>query len=240
MTKTRGFCNDSMWFNKYEEVDQIFSLQLPELLSTSTFCRSTTSSACPSDDSGIEHTLNLSPASPFSEDTDSDDIQSLGGFETRSSVLSYQSGHNHTTPNSKNKSLKVQLYPDIKINAKNYPKPSRFVRPWKCTSSAKDISCHSLKPKVKPNVIKPNRNKFQLLGFDQVTRLNEVLSKEISIHSCLAGFPTIHVQLRELLRVVRENLKSQGLVVRDMRLNGGAASYVISKFVCQVLFYILY
>ena len=47
------------------------------------------------------------------------------------------------------------------------------------------------------------------------------------------NFPTLDVKLRELVQAVREKLASEGVQVRDVRLNGGAASYILGSTSCQ-------
>ncbi|VDP80954.1 unnamed protein product [Schistosoma curassoni] len=178
MAQVGSLNNNSFLFNHHNldhgnsnSLSKIFHLQLPELITSTQINRSAPSSACPSDDSGIERTLNLSPSSPFPEDTDSDDAQSFISFDVRRSA---------TSPRSN-------------------------------------------KPEVKSG------NRFQILSYERVTKLHYVLSKTIPIHSRYPGFPTIMVKLHDLFREVRGNLKAAGIPIRNIRLNGGAASYIIGK-----------
>lgn len=53
------------------------------------------------------------------------------------------------------------------------------------------------------------------------------MEEEVPIHG-RGNFPTLHIKLRELTQVVREKLKKDGIHVRDIRLNGGAANYVLA------------
>lgn len=68
-----------------------------------------------------------------------------------------------------------------------------------------------------------------VLSHEQVRRLNDVMDEVISIHG-RGNFPTIEVKLRDLVTVVRCKLESEttGMKVRDIRVNGGLASYVLS------------
>lgn len=68
-------------------------------------------------------------------------------------------------------------------------------------------------------------NRFQVLCYEQVSRLHEVMEDEVQIHG-RGNFPTLDVKLSDLVKVVREHLVKEGVSVRDIRLNGGAASYI--------------
>lgn len=77
-----------------------------------------------------------------------------------------------------------------------------------------------------------NVQRLAVLSYDQVTRLNEVMNEVVSIQG-RGNFPTIEVSLKDLVTVVRSKLEedccgsSAVLKVGDIRLNGGAASYVL-------------
>ena len=49
------------------------------------------------------------------------------------------------------------------------------------------------------------------------------------------NFPTLHLRLKDLIAVVRGRLVKEGIAVRDVRINGGAASYIIGEFNSLVL-----
>lgn len=72
-----------------------------------------------------------------------------------------------------------------------------------------------------------------VLSYEQVRRLNDVMDEVVPIHG-RGGFPTLHVRLRELVAGVRARLEAPvvaggaGVTVRDVRLNGGAASSVLA------------
>ncbi|GLG96573.1 Protein FAM46A [Gryllus bimaculatus] len=72
-----------------------------------------------------------------------------------------------------------------------------------------------------------------VLSYEQVRRLNDVMDEVVSIHG-RGNFPTLEVRLRDLVTVVRAKLEAEtasggaGMRVRDIRLNGGAASHVLA------------
>lgn len=70
--------------------------------------------------------------------------------------------------------------------------------------------------------------RFQVLSYPQVVRLDKVLTTPVSVHG-RGNFPTLEVTLLDLVENVREKLVSSNIEVRCIRLNGGAASYVLSS-----------
>ncbi|CAH8634654.1 unnamed protein product [Schistosoma bovis] len=224
MAQVGSLNNNSFLFNQHNldhgnsnSLSKIFHLQLPELITSTQINRSAPSSACPSDDSGIERTLNLSPSSPFPEDTDSDDAQSFISFDVRRSASQLQMPHHP-----------LKLGPCHFGSAVNYVDSARLSPPGTCAAAVDDnyypvASPRSNKPEVKSG------NRFQILSYERVTKLHYVLSKTIPIHSRYPGFPTIMVKLHDLFKEVRGNLKAAGIPIRNIRLNGGAASYIIGQ-----------
>lgn len=71
-------------------------------------------------------------------------------------------------------------------------------------------------------------NNCQVLTFDQVNRLHNVLSQPVFIHG-RGNFPTLEVPLKDLIEKVTVGLKEEGLKVRDLRLNGSTASSILSS-----------
>ncbi|XP_014471822.1 PREDICTED: protein FAM46C isoform X1 [Dinoponera quadriceps] len=77
------------------------------------------------------------------------------------------------------------------------------------------------------------QQRLAVLSFEQVRRLNDVMNEVVSIHG-RGNFPTLEVRLRDLVTVVRSKLETEpsnggaGMRVRDIRLNGGAASHVLA------------
>lgn len=97
---------------------------------------------------------------------------------------------------------------------------------------------YSLKHYIPYNTPNTNNNvesqqSCAVLSFEQVRRLNDVMDEVVSIHG-RGNFPTLEVRLRDLVNVVRGKLESDtssggaGMRVRDIRLNGGAASHVLA------------
>lgn len=75
--------------------------------------------------------------------------------------------------------------------------------------------------------------RLAVLSYDQVRRLNDVMDEVVAIVG-RGRFPTLHVRLRELVAGVRARLRAPaaaggaGVLVRAVRLNGGAASHVLA------------
>jgi hypothetical protein len=71
--------------------------------------------------------------------------------------------------------------------------------------------------------------RFCVLSYEQVKRLNDLMSDVISIHG-RGNFPTIDVKLCDLVSVVRRKLEEDGVHVKEIRLNGSGASSVLVRF----------
>ncbi|KAK1797502.1 hypothetical protein P4O66_000760 [Electrophorus voltai] len=67
-----------------------------------------------------------------------------------------------------------------------------------------------------------------VLTWDQVSRLNEVLTEAVPVHG-RGNFPTLEVRLKDIVRLVRNRLEQRGIKVKDVRLNGSTASHVLVK-----------
>lgn len=67
---------------------------------------------------------------------------------------------------------------------------------------------------------------FSDLTWEQVSRLNEVLTEVVPIHG-RGHFPTLEVQLNDIVARVRSRLELSGIKVKDVRLNGSTASHVL-------------
>nr|CAD7438696.1 unnamed protein product [Timema bartmani] len=78
------------------------------------------------------------------------------------------------------------------------------------------------------------QQRLAVLSYEQVRRLNDVMDEVVSIHG-RGNFPTLEVRLRDLVTLVRAKLEAEtsagggGMQVRDIRLNGGAASHVLTS-----------
>ncbi|XP_027838588.2 terminal nucleotidyltransferase 5C isoform X2 [Aphis gossypii] len=95
-------------------------------------------------------------------------------------------------------------------------------------------------------------SRLAVLSYEQVARLNDVMDETVSIHG-RGNFPTLEVRLRDLVAMVRDRLRAQAapedddvafttersaapspdaddtcFQVRSIRLNGGAASHVLT------------
>lgn len=67
-----------------------------------------------------------------------------------------------------------------------------------------------------------------VLNWEQVQRLDGILSETIPIHG-RGNFPTLELQPSLIVKVVRRRLADRGIGVRDVRLNGSAASHVLHQ-----------
>jgi terminal nucleotidyltransferase 5A/B len=78
-----------------------------------------------------------------------------------------------------------------------------------------------------------DQQRLAVLSFEQVSKLNEVMNEHVSIHG-RGNFPTLEVRLKDFVTLVREKLEldiqkgGAGMCVKDIRLNGGAASHVLA------------
>ncbi|XP_055620862.1 terminal nucleotidyltransferase 5C isoform X2 [Toxorhynchites rutilus septentrionalis] len=76
--------------------------------------------------------------------------------------------------------------------------------------------------------------RLAVLSFEQVKKLNDVMNEPVAIHG-RGNFPTLEVKLKDLVNIVREKLEADvgsggaGMTVKDIRLNGGAASHVLAS-----------
>ena len=66
----------------------------------------------------------------------------------------------------------------------------------------------------------------QALSFDQVKKLRRVLSEPIEIQPA-NNFPVLSIAPASLVKVVRQRLLEKGIQIRDIRMNGSAASYCL-------------
>ncbi|TFJ94950.1 autophagy 8 [Platysternon megacephalum] len=67
-----------------------------------------------------------------------------------------------------------------------------------------------------------------VLSWEQVRRLDRILSETIPIHG-RGNFPTLEMQPRQIVKVVRSRLEEKCIGVRDVRLNGSAASHILHQ-----------
>ncbi|XP_061667555.1 terminal nucleotidyltransferase 5A-like [Syngnathoides biaculeatus] len=67
-----------------------------------------------------------------------------------------------------------------------------------------------------------------VLNWEQVQRLDAILAGSIPIHG-RRSFPTLEVKPRDIVRAVRRRMERAQIHVREVRLNGSAASYVLHE-----------
>ncbi|XP_049500653.1 terminal nucleotidyltransferase 5D [Panthera uncia] len=70
--------------------------------------------------------------------------------------------------------------------------------------------------------------RFSNLTWDQVIILDQVLDEVIPIHG-RGNFPTLEVKPKDIIHVVKDQLIEQGIIVKDSRLNGSTASYILAS-----------
>ncbi|XP_006872564.1 PREDICTED: protein FAM46D [Chrysochloris asiatica] len=70
--------------------------------------------------------------------------------------------------------------------------------------------------------------RFCYLTWDQVITLDKVLDEVIPIHG-RGNFPTLEVKPKDIIHVVKDQLIEEGIIVKDTRLNGSTASYVLAS-----------
>ena len=78
--------------------------------------------------------------------------------------------------------------------------------------------------------------RFCVLSYEQVKRLNDLMSEVICIHG-RGNFPTVEVKLCDLVSVVRAQLERDGVRVKEVRLNGSGASSVLAHDDCGPIAY---
>ncbi|XP_020032458.1 terminal nucleotidyltransferase 5D [Castor canadensis] len=66
------------------------------------------------------------------------------------------------------------------------------------------------------------------ITWDQVITLDRVLDEVIPIHG-RGNFPTLEVKPKDIIHVVKDQLIKQGIIVKDTRLNGSTASYILAS-----------
>ncbi|XP_049612638.1 terminal nucleotidyltransferase 5A [Syngnathus scovelli] len=69
---------------------------------------------------------------------------------------------------------------------------------------------------------------LSVLDWEQVQRLDAILAGSIPIHGRW-NFPTLEVKPRDIVKAVRSRMEQTHICVREVRLNGSAASYVLHE-----------
>lgn len=68
--------------------------------------------------------------------------------------------------------------------------------------------------------------RYSVLSYEQVCRLDKVMDEVVPIYG-RGNFPTLEIRLKDLIQVVKAKLEIEKVPIRDIRLNGGAASHVL-------------
>ncbi|XP_077443424.1 terminal nucleotidyltransferase 5A-like [Stigmatopora argus] len=76
--------------------------------------------------------------------------------------------------------------------------------------------------------LKMDDHDMSVLNWEQVQRLDAILTGSIPIHGRWS-FPTLEVKPRDIVKAVRGRMERAQIRVREVRLNGSAASYVLHE-----------
>jgi hypothetical protein len=79
----------------------------------------------------------------------------------------------------------------------------------------------------KKNSILTNNNQLGVIDKDQLRKLTNLLERQVYIHG-RSGFPTITFCLKDFISKIKKRL-SEKISVRDVRINGGVASYILAE-----------
>ncbi|XP_062871462.1 terminal nucleotidyltransferase 5A-like [Trichomycterus rosablanca] len=75
---------------------------------------------------------------------------------------------------------------------------------------------------------KRQNSNFCVLNWEQVKRLDVILTESIPIHGRWS-FPTLQMKPRDIVKAVRRRMAERNINVREVRLNGSAASHVLHE-----------
>ncbi|XP_004867563.1 protein FAM46D [Heterocephalus glaber] len=70
--------------------------------------------------------------------------------------------------------------------------------------------------------------RFSNLSWDQIITLDHVLDEVVPVHG-RGHFPTLEVKPKDIIHVVKVQLIKQGIIVKDIRLHGSTASFVLAS-----------
>ncbi|KFO23276.1 terminal nucleotidyltransferase 5D [Fukomys damarensis] len=70
--------------------------------------------------------------------------------------------------------------------------------------------------------------RFGNLSWEQVITLDHILDEVVPVHG-RGHFPTLEVKPKDIIHVVKLQLIQQGIIVKDTRLNGSTASFVLAS-----------
>ena len=80
------------------------------------------------------------------------------------------------------------------------------------------------------------QNSRGTLHYEQVEKLNAAYKTAIEVHG-RGNFPTLDITLQQLVQQMRKKLSAEGIPIRDVRLNGGVASYIVGDSNANCLSY---
>ncbi|KAI6179791.1 Protein FAM46C [Aphelenchoides besseyi] len=69
---------------------------------------------------------------------------------------------------------------------------------------------------------------FTELNQRQIERLRTVMNEDVEIHGKEENFPTLRISLHKLIVHVKRKIENAGLNLKHVKMNGGAASYVLA------------
>ncbi|RNA27357.1 FAM46A [Brachionus plicatilis] len=70
--------------------------------------------------------------------------------------------------------------------------------------------------------------RYGVLNWEQVTKLDTLLSETIPIHG-RGNYPTLQVKLKDFIRTLNKHLLDKRINLKDIRINGGVASFVLAQ-----------
>ena len=81
-------------------------------------------------------------------------------------------------------------------------------------------------------LIMSNSEVCRKLTYEQVSRLEQVVGSSFSVHG-IGNYPTLTLKARELVVSVRDRLEEVGFTLKDIRINGSAASCIVGGDKCR-------
>ena len=69
---------------------------------------------------------------------------------------------------------------------------------------------------------------LNVLNWEQVKKLDDLLNYSIPIHG-RGNFPTLNVTLKDFIRNLNSKLSNSDVSLKDIRINGGVASYILTS-----------
>uniref|UniRef100_H2Z3D3 polynucleotide adenylyltransferase n=1 Tax=Ciona savignyi TaxID=51511 RepID=H2Z3D3_CIOSA len=81
--------------------------------------------------------------------------------------------------------------------------------------------------KVTVGSMTPGSRRYKLLDYKGVARLTELMEADVPIHG-VGNFPDLQISPSELIQMVCDRLECSGVKVKSVRLNGSAATHVLS------------